>query len=291
MKLSVIIACYNAEGTIGVQLSALADQICDELWEVIVADNGSTDNSVSVVHQYKSLLPNLRVVDASDVRGQAHARNVGARAATGEALAFVDADDEVAPGWVAAISEALSQHDFVACRIDTEKLNAFWIHKLNGTAQHESVQKTLFYPFFVHAGGGTLGIKSSRHQQIGGFDESLPPREDTDYCFRLQLLGLELHFVPEAVVHVRLRDTLPGIFRQARLWGELGVLVYKKLDERIDTRIERPWISHIRMWQSLLKRLPQLRYQQGRAAWIRSLGFQVGRLRGSIKHRVPPIPV
>jgi glycosyltransferase involved in cell wall biosynthesis len=291
VKLSVIIACYNAADTIGIQLSALANQICDEPWDVIVADNGSTDSSLAVVHKYKTLLPNLRVVDASDVQGQAHARNVGARAAAGDALAFVDADDEVAPGWVAAMFEALSQHDFVACRIDTEKLNAAWIHKVSGAPQYDSVQKTLFHPFLVHAGGGTLGIKRSLHRQIGGFDESLPPREDTDYCFRVQLLGVKLHFVPDAVLHVRLRDTLPGMFRQARLWGELGILVYKKLRERTDTRVERPWISHIGAWRGLLRRLPQLRHPQGRAAWIRSLGFQVGRLQGSIKHGVPPVSV
>jgi len=68
--------------------------------EVIVSDNGSTDGTVAVVEQYQEKPPNLRVVDSSDRRGAAHAG--GCR----RGLAFCDADDEVAPGWVAAMGEA-----------------------------------------------------------------------------------------------------------------------------------------------------------------------------------------
>lgn len=66
------------------------------------------------------------------------------------------------------------------------------------------------------------------HEAVGGFDESLPYLHDTDYCWRIQLAGTELHFVPEAVVHIRTRHTLPGIFRQARNWAEYNVLMYKR---------------------------------------------------------------
>src|ERR1700756_5684791 len=99
MKLSVIIPCYNVGDNIAAQLEALAGQQWSEPWEVIVADNGSTDNSLQVVRECARRLPELRIIDASGKAGAAHARNVGARAATGDYLAFCDADDEVAPGW------------------------------------------------------------------------------------------------------------------------------------------------------------------------------------------------
>ncbi|HKV06504.1 MAG TPA: glycosyltransferase family A protein, partial [Thermoanaerobaculia bacterium] len=129
LKLSVVIPCLNAADTLGVQLEALAGQSWPGEWEVIVADNGSTDGSREVVERYRDRLPNLRLVDASDKRGQAHARNVGAAAATGEAFLFCDADDEVAPGWLAALGRVLEDREFVACRYDNEKLNPEWVRR------------------------------------------------------------------------------------------------------------------------------------------------------------------
>ena len=81
MKLTVIIPCFNAANTIAVQLEALAQQHWCEPWEVIVSNNGSTDETVAIVEQYQKKLPNLRIVDSSDQGGAAHARNVGALAA------------------------------------------------------------------------------------------------------------------------------------------------------------------------------------------------------------------
>jgi len=72
MKLSVIIPCFNAATT--VQLEALAHQHWCEPWEVIVSNNGSTDETVAIVEQYQEKLSNLRIVDSSDQRGAAHAR-------------------------------------------------------------------------------------------------------------------------------------------------------------------------------------------------------------------------
>ena len=113
MKLSVIIPCFNVADTLAAQLEALANQQWSKPWKIIISDNGSTDDSVTIVEHYKEKLPNLRVVDVSDKSGRAHACNVGALAAAGEALAFCDADDEVAAGWVAAMGEALSKKEWL----------------------------------------------------------------------------------------------------------------------------------------------------------------------------------
>lgn len=55
MKLSVIIPCFNAANTIAVQLEALAQKHWCESWEVIVSDNGSTDETVAIVEQYQDI--------------------------------------------------------------------------------------------------------------------------------------------------------------------------------------------------------------------------------------------
>ena len=110
MRLSVIIPCYNAAPTIAAQLDALTGQCWMHQWEVIVVNNHSTDGSMEVVERYRTRLPHLRIVDAFARRSRPYALNVGAAAATGESLAFCDADDEVGPGWVAAIGDALIKY-------------------------------------------------------------------------------------------------------------------------------------------------------------------------------------
>lgn len=287
MKLSVIIPCFNAADTIATQLEALAKQQWAEPWEVIVADNGSTDGSLDIVKKFEDRLPHLSIVEASSRRGAAHARNVGAQSAVGESLAFSDADDEVAPGWLAAMGEALSRYDFVACRIDVYKLSPLWIAKMRKHAQASGLQTRGAPPNLSHAGGGTIGIKRRLHDEVGGFDETFICHEDTDYCWKVELKGVKLHFVPEAVLHCRLRDTLMGNFRQEFSWAEHRVLLYKKYLSMGVPR--RTWKDELYSWVNLIvgvvRSAPTIRTKSDLVRWSWAFGERLGRLKGTIKYR------
>ncbi|NJN88072.1 MAG: glycosyltransferase family 2 protein, partial [Leptolyngbyaceae cyanobacterium SL_7_1] len=104
MQLTVVIPCYNAAGTIAIQLEALARQEFSQPWELIVADNGSTDGTQAIAEKYADQFTHFRLVDASAQRGAAHGRNVGVSVAQSDAIVFCDADDEVAPGWLSAMA-------------------------------------------------------------------------------------------------------------------------------------------------------------------------------------------
>jgi len=284
MKLSVIIPCYNAAGTISGQLEALTTQQWYAPWEIIISDNGSTDETVAIAEEYQEKLPNLRIVDSSGRQGAAHARNVGASVAAGEALAFCDGDDEVATGWVSAMGEALSQYDFVAGKREYNKLNDPWTLKSRFLTQVDGLQKYSYPPYLPHASSSNLGIKRSLHEAVGGFDESMFKLQDTDYCWRVQLAGTKLHFVPEALVHYRFRSNLAAIYHQARLGGEYNVLLYKKF--RPLGMPELSWKKGVEAWWRLLKRCPQLFSERERARWIANFGRLWGRLQGCIKYQV-----
>jgi glycosyltransferase involved in cell wall biosynthesis len=288
MKLSVIIPCFNCAGTVGTQLEALMQQQWTEPWEVILANNRSTDRSVTVAEQYMNRLPNLRIVDASERQGQPFALNTGARAARGESLAFCDADDEVGSGWLMAMGEALQRHNFVACRFGVEKLNPSWTQRARGRTQTEGLQKIWYPPYLPHAGGGSLGVKRSLFEAIGGFDESLPILHDTDFCFRAQLAGTELQFVPDAVVHVRYRNTMGGLYRQSRSYAEYNILLAKRYQPE-DTQNLQLWKQYLGDWLRLVKQLTRLysKEGQGRVMWL--LGRQIGRLRASLRCWAPPV--
>lgn len=289
MKVSVIIPCFNVADTIAAQLEALANQQWAESWEVIVSDNGSTDGSMDIVKNYEGRLPHLRIVDASDRRSRGYARNVGAKVARGESLAFCDADDEVAPGWLAAMGEAVSKYDFVACRIDVYKLSPLWIAKMRKHTQASGLQTRGAPPSLSHAGGGTIAVKRRLHEEVGGFDESILYQEDTDYCWRIGLRGVKLHFVPEAVMHVRLRDTLMGNYRQAFNWAEYSVLLRSKyLPLSLPKSI---WKDVLYTCVSLVLRVivsaPKIRSKSDLVRWSWIFGEVFGRLKGNVKHKRP----
>jgi glycosyltransferase involved in cell wall biosynthesis len=283
--LSVVIPCRNAAATLGVQLDALAHQEWDRPWEVVLVDNGSTDRSVELAEQYRDRLPSLNVVDASRRTGQAFALNEGVRAATSEAIAFCDADDEVGEGWVAAVGNALAQHDFVSCRQDPEKLNEPWVAATREAAFAEGLPRLWFPPYVTHAGSGAMGVRRAVCDAVGGFDESMPCLFDTDFSVRAQLAGFELVFVPEAVVHYRYRATLRGIFDQARRYAEQMARVqrrYKRPGERVAG--QRTWL--VEGWRPLLGTVPQLGRRAGRAQLAWHVGWQAGRYAGSLRYRV-----
>jgi glycosyltransferase involved in cell wall biosynthesis len=285
MKLSIIIPCLNEANYITCQLEALAKQSWSEPWEVIVCDNGSTDSSVQIVEQFKTRLPNLRLLDASDRRGQAYARNVGARVAKGELLVFCDADDAVGCGWLAAMGKALARYDFVASRFEPTKLNESWVLPSRTCPQQEGVQAYHYPPYLPHASASGLGVRRSLHEAIGGFDESMLILEDTDYCWRLQRMGVNLHFASDAVIHYRFRHTLRGIYCQARNYAEYNVLLYKRYQSAEMPPLCFSWKEYVKGWLRLFQRLPQTHNSEMRAKWLWQFGWRTGRLKGSIKYR------
>ena len=283
--LSVVIPCLNGAATLGVQLDALARQTWSEPWEVLLVDNGSTDGSAEVALGYRDRLPSVRVVDASARAGTAFALNEGVRAAAADAVAFCDADDEVADGWVAALGEALRKHDFVSCRHDPVKLNDPWVVETREAAFATGLPTLWFPPYTTHAGSGAMGLRRAVHQAVGGFDESMPCLFDTDFSIKAQLAGFELVYVPEAVVHYRYRSTLGGIFDQARRYAEQMARIqrrYRRPGERVPG--QRTWI--VEGWRPLLATLPRIGRRAGRARLAWHLGWQLGRYAGSIRYRV-----
>lgn len=280
MKLSVIMPCLNGATTIVHQLEALAQQTWSEPWELIVADNGSTDQTVRLVQQYSARLPQLRLVDASGRRGPAHARNVGIQAAQGELLVFCDADDEVAPGWLAAMGQALERHPFVTCYVDDAKLNPSWMQGVwNPVAPNYKI-----LGFLPAAGGCSIGFHRALYERVGAFDEELPRMEDIDYCWRAQIDGQTLRFLADAVVHYRYRTELGRVYRVACLDGRCHVRLYKKFAARGMRWRSAPEALHA--WLQLLRERRYVRSRGELMRWTHRLGVQVGQMQGSIEQGV-----
>jgi glycosyltransferase involved in cell wall biosynthesis len=285
MDLSVIVPCFNAADTIATQLEALAKQQCSSPWEIIVADNGSTDDTVAIIKQYQQKITNLRFIEASSVKGAAHARNVGVSIAKSEALAFCDADDEVTPGWVAAMIEALTHHSLVAGHNEYSKLNKPWVIECCKNIEGNGVNP---HPYYPYAGANNLGVKRSVHEMVGGFDETMLLLEDVDYCWRIQEAGKTLNSAKHAVLNFRFRDNIKAIYTRYRKFAIFEVLLHKKH--------EQVGMPKFIKWQSLVKSaviLPikfivRVRNRESLVRWLWELAQFIGHLQGCIKHKYMP---
>jgi GT2 family glycosyltransferase len=276
MKISVVIPCFNAAHTLDDQLQALEGQT-KQPWEVIVADNGSTDGSREVANYYASKLPNFKLVDASNRQGAAHARNVGAAYANGDYLAFCDADDVVDCGWIEALDKAFLKYDFVASRFDHQKLNS-----ADSSGIQEDGLQNFTPPFLPYAGGCGLGIKRTLHDAISGFDETISYLEDTDYCLRAQLTGVSLEFVPEAVISIRHRANISAAFRQAFAWGESFAIIYKRY-QKYGIRC-KGLLRRLAIVTWYLTKFAASRFKDDKILW--KLGWHSGLLRGFVQNQL-----
>lgn len=280
-ELSVVIPCLNGELVLGRQLDALASQKWTRPWEVIVADNGSTDATLSIALSYRDRLPLLRLVAASDRRGRQHACNVGARAAA-KAIVFIDADDQITAGYIAALGDALTDHPIVAASIDDTSLNVGWIRDAHSRAQSQDLQRSLgFLPF---GSGGTLGVRRDVFESLGGFASDMHYAEDVDFCWRAQLAGIPIAFVPDAVLRYQYRATLRSMFAQHRNFGRASALLYRTY--RAHGMSKRSTRTALAEWAELAKAALLIRHRADAARWSRRLGRDLGRLEGNIRHRV-----
>lgn len=203
-------------------LESLERQVDAPEFEVVVADNGSTDDGPGLLRSRVSVL-DLRVVDASARPGQTYARNAGAIAARGDHLLFLDQDDVVDEGYIAAMWRALDGHDLVAARVDIHRLNSAWGKPVRRMAQESSLASG---PPFPWGYGGTLGVSAAMFGAVGGFDDRLTiAAEDEDLCWRIQSAGGTICFVPDAVLYYRFPATCRRLFRQGLRYGRAQVEV------------------------------------------------------------------
>jgi len=274
--ISVVVAVRDGLPWLDEQLRALVAQECDSDWEIVVADNGSTDASAATARAWGARSVAVLLVDASARRGPAAARNIGASSARGDLLAFCDADDVVQPGWLQAMSTALGGADVVA--------GAFELGSLNGGDRGIPSPAVTRQLGDLPAGlAANLGVTRKAFEAVGGFDENLKVGEDIDLCWRLQQEGFRFSTEPEAVVSKRERATGAEAFRQGISHGRSGPRLYSK---HRTAAIRRDLAGALKAWGWLVLQIPWLFDSGHRKRWLRVVGVRIGRLVGSVENRV-----
>jgi glycosyltransferase involved in cell wall biosynthesis len=278
---SVVVPIFNGEAFLGAQLNALAGQDFDEPWEVVLADNGSTDRSLEIAAGFRDRL-DLRVVDASAVRGVSYARSLGARSAAAPLVAYCDADDVVGAQWLTALYDAWAPGVVVAGALEHDLLNRRQQIEARGRLQAHGL--ALHMGFLPIAAACNLLMEKGVLEQIGGWRLDLPHGEDAELSWRLQLAGHSLVFAPDAVVHYRMRGNSRDTFRQIYWYNEPYPKLFKEFRQSGAKRRRAREVAGRYVW--VLTRLPYLLLDERRRnAWCVVAAENAGRLAGSVHYR------
>lgn len=219
-RVAVIIPNWNGARLLRPCLASLAQQTYRDA-EVIVVDNGSTDDSLAMV---RAEFPTVRTLALATNGGYTGGCNAGIRASTAEIVVLLNNDTEVEPDWLANLVAALDRHPeagMATSRImlydQRDTLNAAGdLYRCDGTPDSRGVWQRYGPPYdqecLVFGGsGGALALRRAMLDEIGLFEERFFMYcEDVDLSWRAQLAGYRCVYVPDAVIYHHLSATGGG---------------------------------------------------------------------------------
>lgn len=191
-RVSVVIPVRDRATIVGRALESVARQTVP-IEEVIVVDDGSTDDTVAAVRRYADRFPRFQLIENAVGGGAPKARNAGAAAATGTLIALLDSDDEWTPDKIERQLEILDE-DVAAVFTNIRYRIPGQDDRLTAVAAEVRLED-LFYENFIGSCSTAL-IRKSAFDQVGGFDVDLPSCQDWELWLRLGQRG-KLRVAPD----------------------------------------------------------------------------------------------
>ena len=273
--LSVVMAVYNGEKFIGAALESMRDQHQEGI-EVVIVDDGSSDRTLDIVHDFARLLP-IRLFTPGRLGNWAAAGNLGLREAKGDWACFLDHDDFWLPGRMARLwgemesaEGALVLHNAMFVGPDGRRLGPWTCPLPEGVvAPDRFIERLLVQNFIAKP---SVVFRRSAAIRSGGLDEALWFSDDWDLWLRLGALG-PVRFIADTLSAYRVH---PASLTYARK------LLPGEWEQQLTTVYDR----HLQSWAGPGK----LRSSVGRAA---RASIAVNCLLAAVSHgeSVKPLPV
>jgi GT2 family glycosyltransferase len=197
VSVSIIIPTFNGGSRIGNCLDALLKQISRQDAEILVVNDGSTDNTTDIVGRY----PGVRLIHQAN-SGPAAARNQGAREAKGTIILFTDDDCVPTPDWLCSMVIPFDDPDVIGvkgtyCSKQTSLIARFV------QAEYEDRYRLMAELTFIDfVDTYSAGFRRDRFLEMRGYDTSFPVAcaEDIELSYRMSERGWRMKFVPTAIV-------------------------------------------------------------------------------------------
>jgi cellulose synthase/poly-beta-1,6-N-acetylglucosamine synthase-like glycosyltransferase len=273
---SVIIPVYNGEQDLPGLLECLLQQSYpSDRVEYLLVDNASCDRSAeliqSAVVQAQTQAISLKYLKEADIQSSYAARNTGIRAATGEILAFTDADCYPTPTWLETLMQGFSDPKvgLVVGEI-IAKPGHSWLERYAERKSILSQKATLANAFCPYGQTANIAVRASIFRQIGLFRPHMTTGGDADMCWRIQREGgWQLFFAEDALVQHRHRTNFKELYSQWYRYGRSN----RYLHQLHGIELSRPLMAHevrhsLMRW--VLKEVPLTCWQvmRGQSDWL-----------------------
>jgi cellulose synthase/poly-beta-1,6-N-acetylglucosamine synthase-like glycosyltransferase len=230
MKLSVIIPAYNAQKTIQKCLEGVLNQKIDKEYEVIVVDDGSSDDTVKTVSKFP-----VRLIKQKH-QGPAKARNLGAKKSKGEITIFTDSDCIPPKNWLKELTKPFSDAEIVGVSGTYKTKNKEKIlARFEGYQIEERHEKMKMMERIDFVGTFNCAYRKNIFFKYGGFNTKFKTSsgEDPDLSFKIYNEGYKIVFQSSAFVYHYHVDSLAKYLKQKFWRAYWRILLYSRHKNKI----------------------------------------------------------
>ncbi|MBD2310534.1 glycosyltransferase [Desertifilum sp. FACHB-1129] len=280
VQVSVIVPIYNGEADLPELLAGLRSQSYPaDRTELIIVDNASRDRTLAILKDSAEQIPNLQVKSENEIQSSYAARNTGIKAATGEILAFTDADCRPQPDWLENLVAPFSQPQIGIVAGEILAFPGNSLLEQYADAQETLSQKhTLAHPFCPYGQTANLAVRRQAFNQVGLFRPYLTTGGDADICWRiLQQTEWQIEFAPNAIIRHRHRQTLEELRSQWQRYGRSNRYLHELHGVELMPELSlQDYIRRFSRWA--IKELPinTLKTVLGKATFVDLLSTPLG---------------
>ncbi|MEM9903673.1 MAG: glycosyltransferase [Cyanobacteria bacterium P01_D01_bin.44] len=273
---SVIVPIYNGERDLAGLIDCLLKQTYPaERVEYLLVDNGSCDRTPDLIQsaiiQAEAQGITVKGLQETEIQSAYAARNTGIRQATGEILAFTDADCYPRPDWLENLVQGFTD-DTIGLVVG--EVIAFpgktWLEHYAERKRLMSQKDTLAHPFCGYGQTANLAIRASALREIGLFRPRMTTGGDADICWRLQREGgVQLAFAESAVVEHHHRTTFKDLHAQWYRYGRSNRFLHQLYGIKLTRPLMPREVRHtLARWALKEVPLTGLKMLRGKADWL-----------------------